>query len=95
MTTIVSLEEKLQSEAEFGLFFAHQKITQTKAKNLRDEGLSVTDLHITRSSPRLHYISWKEAKVDCLDVHSLDETSNQYTLAQKLWIISMKNKLVQ
>lgn len=90
MTTTV--EEKLYSEAEFGLFFAYQKITKTKANELRTKGLQVADCNNARSFPRLHYISWKNAKVDCEDISSLDEKFDEYTLAQKLWIVSMKNQ---
>ena len=90
MTTVV--EDKLYSEAEFGLFFAYQKITKKKADELRTNGLQVADCNDSRSFPRLHYISWKNAKVNCEDVSSLDEKSDEYTLAQKLWIVSMKNQ---
>ena len=90
--TMATGEERLYSEAEFGVFFAYQKITKTKANELRTKGLQVADCNDLRNFPRLHYISWKNAKVDCEDVSSLDETSDEYTLAQKLWIVSMKNQ---
>ncbi len=92
MAILTPVEERLKSEAEFGLFFAHQKITKTKAEELRKNGFTVIDLHDTRQFPRLHYITWKEAKVDSTDVFSLDEMCNAYTLAQKLWILAMKNQ---
>ena len=92
MAMVTTVEEKLYSEAKFGLFFAYQKITKTKAEELRSKGLQVADCNDLRNFPRLHYIVWKNAKVDCEDVFSLDETSDEYTLAQKLWIVSMKNQ---
>ncbi len=92
MAMVATVEEKLYSEAEFGLFFAYQKMTKSKANELRTNGLQVADCNDARSFPRLHYISWKNAKVDCEDISSLDEKSDEYTLAQKLWIVSMKNQ---
>ena len=92
MAVIAHLEEKLESEAEFGLFFANFKIGLNKANELRSKGLSVTDSKEVNYFPRLHRICWKDAKVECTDVHSLDENSSEYNLAQKLWIITMKNK---
>lgn len=87
-----TVEERMESEAEFGLFFADLKIGLNKAKELRKKGFSVTDSKEAKHFPRFHHISWKEARVECDDVHKLDEKSDQYTLAQKLWIISMKNQ---
>ena len=92
MTTTAVVEDKLYSDAEFGLFFAYQKITKTKANELRTEGLDVADCNDARNFPRLHYISWKNAKINCEDVSSLDEKSDKYNLAQKLWIVSMKTQ---
>ena len=87
-----TLEEKLKSEAEFGLFYASFKIGKTKANELRENGLEVTDLKEFNYFPRLHKISWKEARVECEDVNSLDENDQKYSLAQKLWIVSMKSQ---
>lgn len=87
-----TVEEKLKSEAEFGLFVANFKIGKTKANELRQNGLEVTDLKEFNYFPRVHRISWKEARVECEDVKSLDENDSKYSFAQKLWIISMKNQ---
>lgn len=86
----MTLEEKLKYEAKFGLFFADLKIGKIKANELREEGFNVVDSKEVNYFPRLHHISWKEARVECDDVQKLDENSDEYTLAQKLWIISMK-----
>ena len=87
-----TVEEKLKSEAEFGLFVANFKIGKTKANELRQNGLEVTDLKEFNYFPRVHRISWKEARVECKDVKSLDENDSKYSFAQKLWILSMKNQ---
>lgn len=87
-----TVEEKLKSEAEFGLFSASFKIGKTKANELRASGCEVTDSKEFNYFPRIHRISWKEAKVECEDVKSLDENDPKYSFAQKLWILSMKNQ---
>ncbi len=92
MGILATAEERMESEAEFGLFFTDLKIGKKKAIELREKGLNVTDSKEVKSFPRLHHISWKEAMVECDDVQNLDEKSDKYTLAQKLWIISMKNQ---
>ena len=92
MTIITPVEERMKTDAMFGIFFAHVKIGKAKAEALRQEGLKVTDLHDSTKFPRLHYVCWKESKVECTDVSSLDEKSDAYTFAQQLWILSMKNQ---
>lgn len=87
-----TIEQRMESEAEFSLFFADFKIGKNKANELRSQGLEVLDLKETNYFPRVHHISWKNAIVDCEDVNLLDEKSENYTLAQKLWIISMKHQ---
>lgn len=87
-----TVEEKLKSEAEFGLFVANFKIGKTKANELRTSGFWVTDSKEFNYFPRIHRISWKEAKVECKDVKFLNEDDPKYSFAQKLWIISMKNQ---
>ena len=87
-----TVEEKLLSEAEFGLFTANFKIGKIKANELREKGLEVTDSKEFNYFPRVHRISWKDAKVECEDVKSLDENDPKYSFSQKLWILSMKNK---
>lgn len=92
MGIMAPVEERMISEAEFGLFFAYLKIGLNKAKELREKGCIVTDSKEVNYFPRFHRISWKDAKVECEDVNLLDENSDKYTFAQKLWIISMKNQ---
>lgn len=92
MMSITTVEEKLESEANFGLFTAYLKIGKIKANELRQNGLEVTDLKEFNYFPRVHRISWKEARVECKDVKSLDENDSKYSFAQKLWILSMKNQ---
>lgn len=92
MSISATVEERMLSEAEFGLFFADLKIGKNKANELRKVGCNVIDSKESNYYPRFHHISWKEATVNCEDVNLLDENSNEYTFAQKLWIISMKNQ---
>jgi len=92
MSILATIEERLESEAEFGLFFADFKIGKNKANELREQGCNVLDSKQFNYYPRIHHISWKHAMVECSDVNLLDEKSDKYTLAQKLWIISMKNQ---
>lgn len=87
-----TVEERMKSEAEFGLFFAYLKIGLKKSKELQKQGCSIIDSNETNFFPRLHRISWENARVECEDVQKLNEKSDQYTLSQKLWIISMKNQ---
>lgn len=87
-----SVEEIMKSEAEYGLFHLSHKIGRNKANELREQGLDVTDLKEVNFYPRIHYISWRKILIECLDVNLLDENSDKYTLAQKLWIIAMKNQ---
>lgn len=89
------LEERLISEAEFGLYELYAKITLKKAKELREKGFVVTDSYESKASPRLHKICWKEAGVYVFDyenVYNLDENDPKYSLSQRLWIISEKHK---
>ncbi len=91
---LISLEEQLMSEAEFGLFHFYAKIPLRKAEELRKQGFDVTDSHESKGSPRLHKISWKTAGAYLFDyenINDLDENNSNYSLAQKLWIISEKN----
>lgn len=87
-----TVEERLMSEAEFGLFTANFKIGKTKAKELKENGFEITDSKEFNYFPRLHRISWKNSVVECEDIKSLNEKDSKYSLAQKLWIISMKNQ---
>lgn len=86
-----TVEMKLEGEAKFGLFRSQLKIGLNKANSLRAQGFNVTDLHEVNYFPRMHYISWKDNKVDCENLDSLDENSDKLTFAQKLWVISTKN----
>lgn len=81
------LEDILKSEAEFGLFYCRAKIGKNKAIELRKQGFQVTDMKVSMSYPRLHYISWKNSKVS-INLRNV----NNLTFAQQLWIISMKNQ---
>lgn len=92
MGILATIEERLVSEAEFGLFFANFSIGKRAAENLRTKGFEVTDSKEFNYFPRIHNIRWQNAKVECNDVNLLDENSNEYTLAQQLWIIAMKNQ---
>ena len=47
-----TVEEKLKSEAKLGLFVANFKIGKTKANELRQNGLEVTDLKEFNYFPR-------------------------------------------
>lgn len=89
---IVTVEEKMKSEAEFGFFYLYTKLTKKKAQELRSLGFFVFDSRESKNFPRLHKIDWKQSVVECNDVHSLNEKDSQYTLPQKLWITAMKNQ---
>lgn len=92
---LTPLEERLISEAEFGVFYLYAKITLKKAEELRKQGFVVTDSHENKSSPRLHKICWKCAGVGVFDyenINNLDENNAQYSFVQRLWIISEKNQ---
>ena len=87
----LTVEEELFSQADFALTHAYLQISDEKADELRQQGLKVVDCQNPRNFPGLHYICWKDAKVESDDIDLLDENSSKYTLAQKLWIISTKN----
>ena len=83
----VELQNKLEKEAEFGLFFACLPIALNEANLLRNEGCSVTDLQNKKSYPRHHWIRWKDSEIDYED-----DNSDEYTFSQRLWAIAMINK---
>ena len=87
-----TVEERMESEAYWGLFFANLKIGKYKAEELRSKGFTVTDSKEVNFFPRKHHVSWKNAMVECDNVNELDENCEDYSLAQRFWIISMKNK---
>lgn len=91
MLNATPLEETMNSEAEFGLFYAYSKISHQRTIELRKQGFIVTDSLESCKFPRLHRICWAQAVVETTDVKSLNENDDCYTPAQKLWIISMKN----
>lgn len=86
-----SIEERMKSEAEFCLFYLYAKIGKNKAEELRSEGFEVEDSKECNYYPRLHRIFWGNAEVEG-DIVTLDEKSEEYSLPQKLWIITMKSK---
>ena len=93
----VSLEDKMISEAEFGLFYFYGILTKKKVSELEKMGFRVVDSHEKKTYPRLHKVLWVHAKVDDVDYNdlkSLNEKDSKYTFPQKLWIISMKNKRI-
>lgn len=94
MSIMATVEEVMKSEAEFGLFYCNRKIGKVKANSLREIGFDVTDSKEFDYFPRLHKISWKNAKVECEDISSLDENDEKYSFPQKLWIISSKAKSI-
>ena len=88
----IELQNKLEKESEFGLFFACLSIGLNEAEVLREEGCDVTDLQNKNSYPRHHWIKWKKSEIECEDIELLDENSGNYTFSQRLWIIAMKHK---
>lgn len=86
------LEKRMETEARWGLFCCYEKISLKKARQLRKSGFEVTDSKDSKSSPRMHRIAWKDAVVNCTNVHALDSKSYAYTWPQKLWIITMQNR---
>lgn len=90
-----NLEKKLIDQANFGLFFLYASISNKTANRLRKEGFVVTDSHESKVFPRQHKICWRAAGANRFDyarVSLLDEENPQYSFAQKVWIISMKNQ---
>lgn len=92
MSITATIEEIMETEANFGLFHCYSKIGMKKAVALREKGFEVTDSKEVNYFPRIHKISWKESIVVSDDVTSLDENSEEFTFPQKLWIISSKEK---
>lgn len=88
----ITVEEKMESEAEFGRFYAYVKLTKKKAEELVREHFDVRDSKESKHYPRLHRISWEWNTVEG-EISALNEKSNEYTLAEKLWIISTKNSV--
>lgn len=86
------LEKRMETEAGWGLFCCYEEITLKKARQLRKRGFEVTDSNDSKKSPRRHRIAWKNAVVQCEDVHALNPASYAYTWPQKLWIIAIQNR---
>ncbi len=93
MRQFTDLQEKLTSEAEFGFYYFYGKITKKIVTQLRNEGFTVTDSLQSKGYPRLHKIDWSNATVNYESINDLNENDACYSLPQKLWIISTKNKL--
>ena len=90
MNTVITVEEKMLSEAEFGLFFSYAKISKKKAQELRNAGFSVIDSKESNGYPLIHRISWQTAAVNG-NIQCLNENDDKYSFPQKLWIIASKN----
>ncbi len=89
------LEQNLREQATFGLFYLYASISKKSVAELQKAGFNVTDSHESKSFPRVHRICWKQAGMYTFDyenVHNLDENNPNYSLAEKLWIISEKNQ---
>ena len=89
-TPVVTIEERMKSEAEFGLFYYYAEISKRKAEKLRKEGFDVRDSKYNQGYPRLHRISWEWSSVEG-DIDTLDENSAEILFSQKLWIVSTKS----
>lgn len=87
MKNTIPVEDKIFSEAEFGLFYLRAVITKKKAKELKDAGFEVL---ILDSKRHLYYINWVASYVVCDDVFLLDENYDEFSLSQKAWIVSQK-----
>lgn len=95
MRTLIPVDEKLFSEAEFGATNIYYIITLKKAEELRKDGFVVTDSKEQKGSPRVHKIDWTNAGEkfkDVEDIFALNEKDSQYTLPERLWIIAAKVK---
>lgn len=86
---IITVEERMRSEAEFGLFCGFAKIGKRKAQELRENGFDVRDSKEKKTYPRTHRISWEWSVVDG-DISELNENSEEYSLAKRFWIIATK-----
>lgn len=91
MTIVLPINERMKSEAEFGLFHVYTKLTKKKAEDFREEGFIVVDSKEVNYYPRFHKISWEHASVTG-KIESLDENSEEYSFPQKLWITATKVK---
>lgn len=90
-----NLKSKLMEQANLGLFYLYESISQKVAVELRNKGFTVTDSHESKNFPHVHRICWREVGFSVIDydpVDILDENNPKYSLAQKLWIISEKNQ---
>lgn len=89
---MATLEEKMFSEAEFGMFYIYHKISLKKANELRNLGFEVTDSKENRAFPRTHRIGWfgSGLKLAQKNIDELNEDDPGYSLPEKLWIISNK-----
>ena len=97
MRTLIKVEEKMTSEAEFGLYFLYYPISLKKAEELQKLGFIVNDSHDKKTYPRLHKIDWSQAGAGIFDyenISDLNENDSKLTLPQKLWIISTKSKKI-
>ena len=83
----------MQTAAKEGKFMAKVNLSKVLPPALQDSGFNITDLKDFTYFPRPHSVSWENAAVECEDVTLLDENSDEYTFAQKLWIITMKSKV--
>ena len=83
----------METAAKNGKFAATVMLSKTLPNYLQMPGFYAEDLKEVTYYSRKHIVSWKDAAVECEDVNLLDETSDEYTLPQKLWILSMKNKV--
>ena len=86
-----TVEDKMRDEAKLGFDYAYLKISKKKSIELKDLGFDVTDSHESRYYPRLHKISWADARVEYDDYKALNENIETLSLPQKLWITTLKN----
>ena len=89
-----TLEERMVSEAEFGLFYIYARISKKKASELRRIGFSLLDSKESKRFPRTYRISWEWNIVDG-DLSEINENSDEYTFPKKLWLIAAKASTVQ
>lgn len=80
--------ERMKKNAVYGSFHIYMGLTQKKAEELQKEGFKV--ISSKYGNTPYQKVTWQYAKVKCDDISSLDENDEQYSLAQRLWILAKK-----
>ena len=84
--------EGMKRQAIFGSFqYRTEKLSKNQIKEFQEAGFKVI-IPSEFDCSKFQTITWRYAKIKCDDIYSLDENDENYSLAQRLWIISKKYK---